>query len=418
MALRRAFRVVLLSVVLLCAATIAPEPSVSVTLGDGSDAKLQLGWFPTDRATTDAFCDAYGVSDAADRARLHEHVQDRLRPARFFTAFTEEAADHPSAARRFAFLDGELMFQSTGTSNPGRNYPDFWLPTAGVCPFWFQQGNPTSFADPYFAPGNDRERMRRTVAASAVPHVFDKRYDANYAAIPSPNTPSFDASTFARLTASVRAEEALNGTAPVDARAGHFVFYRFSSLRQVITSVRLGRNAWEQAGYDTAAILDLGAAAGFDIREVADDRGALVVKGACAVNDLIVDVLGFEIFGWRQARKVACGDEVAFLVDEAERLMADARLAANVALGENAIPRGPEDFVSQPFDVCTSVRIEACVDRCCVPSLLETAYWPRIARLSRRNPKAKRGLLAAAEFLEVLLPQIEEDVAAVDMLLM
>ena len=40
-----------------------------------------------------------------------------------------------------ALLDSELMFRSTGTSNPGRNFPKIWLPSAGLCPEWFLNYN-------------------------------------------------------------------------------------------------------------------------------------------------------------------------------------------------------------------------------------------------------------------------------------
>ena len=36
---------------------------------------------------------------------------------------------------------------STGTSNPGHNYPGLWLPSAGVAPYWFLYGEVASFRD-------------------------------------------------------------------------------------------------------------------------------------------------------------------------------------------------------------------------------------------------------------------------------
>ncbi|KAK7234729.1 hypothetical protein SO694_00199011 [Aureococcus anophagefferens] len=165
------------------------EPSFTVTLGDGSNAMLQLGWFMTDCETTQSFCDKHGVS-SADCEVLQAHAA-RLRGSdRFFTAFTEENTDEPAAGRRFAFVDEELMFRSTGTSNPGRNYPGFFLPTAGICPYWFQIGEhgTRSYSDQFFAADDLNERRRRALRSTAVQHVFDKRYSTKYD-VPTPGTP-------------------------------------------------------------------------------------------------------------------------------------------------------------------------------------------------------------------------------------
>ena len=93
------------------------DDSIPVVLGDGSTQRLQLGWFPRDTDATEAFCSKYSVS-SVDCATLQRHVtakRDAL--GRFFVAATDQAAAIPSR-RLFALLDGELMFRSTGTSNP------------------------------------------------------------------------------------------------------------------------------------------------------------------------------------------------------------------------------------------------------------------------------------------------------------
>ena len=130
--------------------------SMRITLGDGSEVELEYGWWPSDGRTTDRFCGAHGVSES-DCAVLRAHATG-LRDAmgRFFLASTEFGNSHAGGARPFAWLDGELMFRSTGSSNPGRNYPGVWLPTAGICPWWFQQlpeGFPRSFASDWFSEG-------------------------------------------------------------------------------------------------------------------------------------------------------------------------------------------------------------------------------------------------------------------------
>ena len=186
----------------------------------------------------------YSIS-SDDCATLQRHVtakRDGL--GRFFVAATDRAAAAPSR-RLFALLDGELMFRSTGTSNPGRNYPGMWLPTAGICPWWFQQpaaGRPTSFAEIT----DDTTALR----AGAEQRVFDKRFAFAY-------HENEDLEAWAALRDDLRSMAATDGN-------GRFAFDRFTSLRQLVVSIRLGREAWVDAGLGAAAaeVLARGAAAG------------------------------------------------------------------------------------------------------------------------------------------------------------
>ncbi|KAH8062798.1 hypothetical protein JL720_13168 [Aureococcus anophagefferens] len=325
------------------------EPSFTVTLGDGSNAMLQLGWFMTDCETTQSFCDKHGVS-SADCEVLQAHAA-RLRGSdRFFTAFTEENTDEPAAGRRFAFVDEELMFRSTGTSNPGRNYPGFFLPTAGICPYWFQIGEhgTRSYSDQFFAPDDLNERRRRALRSTSVQHVFDKRYSTKYD-VPTPGTP--DRETWVAIAQSLMPLV----TAPADADAGHFVFYRFSSLRQLVVSIRLGRRAWLGAGYGSAvdAIERMAAAAGLMVSDVDPDafNSVPALKGQCAVNDFIVDELEFDVLG--------CD--------------------------------------------CTNVQIGECSESCCASKLLDMSYWETVARQSR-----SKVLIDVADHLDVVAAALPE----------
>ena len=144
------------------------------------------------------------------------------------------------------------MFRSTGTSNTGRNYPNAWLPSAGVVPFWFQRTGDT-FADwiaSHAANQTDDERFRRAAVAASVFRVFDKRYGASYADETWPALEKELRVAFARL---VDRDVAMRTSAD-DVTRGAYILARFSSLEQLVASVRLGRAAWEDLGYGRARL--------------------------------------------------------------------------------------------------------------------------------------------------------------------
>ena len=379
----RALRFV--SLACICSA----DDTIPVVLGDGTTQRLQLGWFPRDTDATQAFCSKYSIS-SDDCATLQRHVKaKRDGLGRFFVAATEAAAAPPSR-RLFALLDGELMFRSTGTSNPGRNYPGMWLPTAGICPWWFQQpaeGRPRSFAEitmPHLLPAEaDYEGLR----AGAEPRVFDKRFSFAY-------HENLDLEAWAALRDDLRAVAAAthgNGhnRAADDVVSGRFAFDRFTSLRQLVVSIRLGREAWVEAGLGTAAaeVLARGAAAGLTTEPVAAPRSSpIVVAGLCEVNDFVTS-LGVHIIGWRAARQAICAPKSWLLVSEMKRLATQAWGAA-AALTGSSQTAATGSAVALSSDTCTVVDITGDArGTCAFPAIRAelSAFWTHIFGLARKS---------------------------------
>ena len=344
------------------------DDTIPVVLGDGSTQRLQLGWFPSDTDATQAFCSKYRIS-SDDCATLQRHVtakRDGL--GRFFIAATDQAAALPSR-RLFALLDGELMFRSTGTSNPGRNYPGMWLPTAGICPWWFQQpaeGRPRSFAEVTDA--------ATALRAGAEQRVFDKRFAFAY-------HENEDLEAWAALRDDLRSMAATDGN-------GRYAFDRFTSLRQLVASVRLGKAAWVEAGLGAAAeeILARGAAAGLTTEPVAAPRSSpVVVAGLCAVNDFVTS-LGVHIVGWSAARRAICAPASELLVAELERLTTAARGAA-AALGVPQVAAmGAAVALTGTLTTCTEVRLDGS-GPCAFPEIRAdlSAYWTQVINLARAS---------------------------------
>ena len=353
-------------VVLACISICSADDTIPIVLGDGTTQRLQLGWFTGDADATRAFCSKYSVS-TDDCATLQTHVtakRDGL--GRFFVAATDRAAAAP-ARRLFALLDGELMFRSTGTSNPGRNYPGMWLPTAGVCPWWFQQpaeGRPTSFAEII----DDATALR----AGAEQRVFDKRFAFAY-------HENEDLEAWAALRDDLRSMADGNG---------RYAFDRFTSLRQLVVSVRLGREAWVDAGLGaaTAEVVARGAAAGLTTDPVAAPRSSpVVVAGLCAVNDFVTS-LGVHIIGWDAARRGICAPAPALLVAELERLTRSARGAA-AALGvPQTAAMGAAVALTGALTTCTEVRLDG-AGPCAFPEIRAefSTYWTHITNLARAS---------------------------------
>ncbi|CAH0377940.1 unnamed protein product [Pelagomonas calceolata] len=359
----RALRLVALACI--CSA----DDSIPIGLGDGSTQRLQLGWFPRDTDATEAFCSEYSVS-SDDCATLYRHVtakRDGL--GRFFVAATDQAAALPSR-RLFALLDGELMFRSTGTSNPGRNYPGMWLPTAGICPWWFQQpteGRPRSFAE--------ITDSATALRAGAEQRVFDKRFAFAY-------HENEDLEAWAALRDDLRGMAATDGN-------GRYAFDRFTSLRQLVASIRLGREAWVNAGLGAAAdeVLARGAAAGLTTDPVAAPRSSpIVVAGLCEVNDFVTS-LRVHIIGWIAARRAICTPAPALLVAELEQLTRQARGAA-AALNGASQTAAMGAAVARGAEVCREVSIAGdATGACAFPEIRAdlSAYWTHIINLARAS---------------------------------
>ena len=355
-------------VVLACISICSADDTIPIVLGDGTTQRLQLGWFPRDTDATQAFCGKYRIS-TDDCATLQRHVtakRDGL--GRFFVAATDRAAAAP-ARRLFALLDGELMFRSTGTSNPGRNYPGMWLPTAGVCPWWFQQpseGRPRSFAEITDA--------ATALRAGAEQRVFDKRFAFAY-------HENEDLEAWAALRDDLRGIAATDGN-------GRFAFDRFTSLRQLVVSIRLGRDAWVDAGLGAAAaeVLARGAAAGLTTEPLAAPRSSpVVVAGLCEVNDFVTS-LGVHIIGWNAARRAICAPAPALLVAELERLTRQARGAA-AALGvPQTAAMGAAVALTGALTACSEVRLDG-AGPCAFPEIRAefSTYWTHITNLARAS---------------------------------
>ena len=345
------------------------DDTIKIGLGDGSTQRLQLGWFPRDTDATEPFCSKYSVS-SDDCATLYRHVtakRDGL--GRFFVAATDQAAALPSR-RLFALLDGELMFRSTGTSNPGRNYPGMWLPTAGICPWWFQQpaeGRPRSFAE--------ITDSATALRAGAEQRVFDKRFAFAY-------HENEDLEAWAALRDDLRGMAATDGN-------GRYAFDRFTSLRQLVASIRLGREAWVNAGLGAAAaeVVARGAAAGLTTDPVAAPRSSpIVVAGLCEVNDFVTS-LGVHIIGWRAARQAICAPRSWLLVSEMKRLATQAWGAA-AALTGSSQTAATGSAVALSSDTCTVVDITGDArGTCAFPAIRAelSAFWTHIFGLARKS---------------------------------
>jgi diketogulonate reductase-like aldo/keto reductase len=243
-----------------------------------------------------------------------------------------------------------------------------WLPTAGVCPWWFQQpaaGRPTSFAEIT----DDATALR----AGAEQRVFDKRFAFAY-------HENEDLEAWAALRDDLRSISDGNG---------RFAFDRFTSLRQVVVSVRLGRDAWVDAGLGAAAaeVLARGAASGLNTELVAAPRSSpVVVAGLCAVNDF-VSSLGVHIIGWNAARRAICAPAPALLVAELERLTRAARGAA-AALNGASQTAAMGAAVARGAEVCREVSIAGdATGACAFPEIRAdlSAYWTHIINLARAS---------------------------------
>ena len=257
--------------------------------------------------------------------------------AAYFDAFTDGPVAHPMARRPFALLGGELMFRSTGTSNPGRNFPGLWLPSAGVCPVWFSSlGSPVnSFRDlnrraidagsgtvmhEDAAAASEQRRQLRAAALRVFP-MIDKRFsvardhDRCRRAAFQPAERCAAPRAWAALEAELRGAWERGGLvdAQMAARAGSaggtVLLERFYSLRALVASVRLGAAAWHANGHWRAAlaVLRVAAAAGLPSAPAPPAKGsAPAIMGMCSVNEHVNSQLGFHIDGWPEFHAAAC----------------------------------------------------------------------------------------------------------------
>ena len=329
-----------------------PRPNTTtVTLGDGSTQTLVLGAEALPQLELLFFCHRFAILPG-DCARLGlaagiaslSHLREEAGNAagrcgettmpNYFYGWGSAASRHPRAGRLFGHVAGELLFQSGGLSNPGRNYPGMFLPAAGLCPDRFRFSG-ESFADlDAGGGGGDACGLARELLVG--PMAVDKRYSTAYhgddAAQRRWRTLVSDrlAPAFARLLLMDRASK----HAWADVQEHRFFLGRFHSLRQLVASVRLDRAAWASNGYDRAAalILAMGHEAGLCVCPPAarpppfppppsppplhtggdnttssgsSRRSAVAadVVGMCAINDHVHFDLGFKILGWESFRR-------------------------------------------------------------------------------------------------------------------
>ena len=154
-------------------------------------------------------------------------------------------------------------------------------------------------------------------------------------------------------------------------------------------SIRLGRDAWVDAGLGAAAaeVLARGAAAGLATEPVAAPRSSpIVVAGLCAVNDF-VSSLGVRIIGWNAARRGICAPPPELLVAELERLTRQARGAA-AALNGASQTAAMGAAVARGAEVCREVSIAGdATGACAFPEIRAdlSAYWTHIINLARAS---------------------------------
>lgn len=278
----------------------------------------------------------------------------------FFDAYCDPVLSgqkpHPMTRRPMALLDQELMFRSTGTSNPGHNFPGFWLPSSGISPEWFLNYNSpvSSFLDIETKrinvtagtvgrtnrkdgdqDGEVRQRLRK--AALRVFSMINKRFDVGKTHFFCTNgkdrsiqgvdiSKEFNDTTCAeaRLWEKQKRQfrdqwrndgiidvERAHASGSGDTLQEDYMLQRFYSLRDMVVSIRLSAIAWRTNGYWQAALTVLNKAAeiGIETRPVIrEDFRERVLSGICDVNEFIHTTLGFEIQGWPKFYQHACSN--------------------------------------------------------------------------------------------------------------
>ncbi len=284
-------------------------------------------------------------------------------PSTIYFAMTmrDSVISNPMDARGMAFLDGELFFKSTGTSNPGRNYPGIWLPSSGISPRLFLYGDIMSFQDinrraidedkgtvlKHEAPASPKARqmfqqwVRRgnsEYSYSMVDKRFysakeqrwclannadlGKRADEIAGQVGPGDTDGTGCNAHRQYQSLVKQlktnwaydlDLATAAGSLADVQAGRFIFDRFYSLKSMAVSVRLAPSAWRANGYWDGALAILQAAAelGLDTEpaiaaSARETSYAKVVGGICQTNDYIHYELGFSIKGWAEFSAAVC----------------------------------------------------------------------------------------------------------------
>ena len=204
------------------------------------------------------------------------------------------------AARGMAFLDGELFFKSTGTSNPGRNYPGIWLPSSGISPRIFLLGDIISFHDinrraidentgrvlKHEAPASRKARRMfqewvRKGESEYSYSIVDKRFHLvgqQRTCLVGDSLGDLDGDgtldkeceshiAYRDLVRKLKSDWVYDSMRVTkagsldDVRAGRYIFDRFFSLKSLAVSVRLAPSAWRANGYWQGAMAILRAAA-------------------------------------------------------------------------------------------------------------------------------------------------------------
>ena len=126
--------------------------------------------------------------------------------ASFFLA-TARAGGGESSARVLAFIGSELMFQSTGSSNYGSNYPCVWFPSAGICPRSFLQaangGRGGSFFDVLHSSAGSSQQIHKALMDPDM--MFDKRFAIQYRQRMRFFATSIDETNYAQVAANLKA---------------------------------------------------------------------------------------------------------------------------------------------------------------------------------------------------------------------
>jgi hypothetical protein len=287
-------------------------------------------------------------------------VSNKDSSAKFFDVFCDsiksgEPPPHPMTRRPMAMLDEELMFRSTGTSNPGHNFPKIWLPSSGLSPEWFLNvySPMVSFRDINQRKINlekgtilhidrstdDLDHQSRKILWSNALNVFtmiDKRFSLgslhyfctigkyqpvdntgrmyNYNASMCKNAIDW-AETKNKFSKEWQENKLVNEKLAIQSgsgdtlKRGRYLLDRFYSIRTMAVSIRLGSCAWRANGYWEAAkhILKIANEMGIETKPVVrEDIRDKIFAGLCDVNQFIHHDLGFHIDGWEMFYVNAC----------------------------------------------------------------------------------------------------------------
>ena len=298
----------------------------------------------------------WGKNDPLAHTRVSfATVTNRSDTAVIFDAYCNEKVEgseaDPMSRRPMAFLNGELMFRSTGTSNPGQNFPGIWLPSAGIAPRWFLDVTSPliSFRDinrrqitqkgivlheDVVIASQENLEFRRMLRENALKspmidkrfqlgkvHYFcilgDKMLAARYhvelndtvckKAIRWEETKQNVSSAWTR-EGLVDVQQAQRAGSQLKVQDRRYILDRFYSLHSMVVSIRLDPRAWRANGYWGAAryILSIASTMGIDNAPVVKKMRAKSYHGICEVNQFVHAELGFPIDGWEDFYRFTC----------------------------------------------------------------------------------------------------------------